>query len=176
MKIILETERLILREFKLSDARALFKLNSDPEVVKYTGDKAFKSIDEAKQFLSNYTDYQINGYGRWAMITKLDHEFIGWCGLKLNEESQIDLGFRIFRNHWNKGFASEAAKACLDYGFNHYGFKKIIGRVVSDNIASIKVLEKLGMKFWKNDTCHGFENARYYQITNNEYKLQSKKG
>jgi len=176
MKIILETDRLTLREFILSDAKAMFELNADPEVVKYTGDAPFRSEKEAESFLINYTDYQINGYGRWAMVTKSDKEFIGWCGLKLNEESQIDLGFRIFRKYWNKGFASEAAKACLDYGFNHLGFEKIIGRVVNANIASIKVLEKLGMKFWKNDTCHGFENARYYQITNNEYKLQDKRG
>ncbi|MCY1635254.1 GNAT family N-acetyltransferase [Marinifilum sp. D737] len=164
MKVVLETERLFLREFILEDAQSMFDLNSDPEVIKYTGDPPFESVEQAKAFLQNYDDYKKNGFGRWAMISKADNEFIGWCGLKLNEEKFIDLGFRVFRKHWNKGYASEAAKACLTYGFQTLGFDEIIGRVLSENKASIKVLEKLGMRYWKNDTCHGFENARYYRI------------
>lgn len=165
MKVILETERLVLREFDISDAQSMYELNLDPEVIKYTGDPPFKSLDEAKTFLENYQDYQKNGFGRWAMITKEENEFIGWCGLKLNEETYIDLGFRIFRKHWGKGYATEAARACINYGFNQLGFKQIIGRVVAENVASIKVLEKIGMQYWKNDMCNGFENARYYQIS-----------
>lgn len=164
MKVVLETERLLLREFILEDAQSMFDLNSDPEVIKYTGDPPFESVEQAKAFLQNYRDYKKNGFGRWAMISQADNEFIGWCGLKLNEEKFIDLGFRVFRKHWNKGYASEAAKACLTYGFQTLGFDEIIGRVLSENKASIKVLEKLGMQYWKNDTCHGFENARYYRI------------
>lgn len=164
MKVVLETERLFLREFILEDAQSMFDLNSDPEVIKYTGDPPFESVEQAKAFIQNYCDYKKNGFGRWAMISKAENEFIGWCGLKLNEEKFIDLGFRVFRKHWNKGYASEAAKACLAYGFQTLGFDEIIGRVLSENKASIKVLEKLGMQYWKNDTCHGFENARYYRI------------
>ena len=165
MKVIIETERLQLREFSPDDAQSMFDLNADPEVIKYTGDQPFESIDQAKTFLENYKDYKKNGFGRWAIITKSDHEFIGWCGLKLNEEKLIDLGFRVFRKHWNKGYATEAAKFCLNYGFETLGFDQIIGRVVAENTASIKVLEKLGMRYWKSDTCHGFENARYYCIS-----------
>ncbi len=164
MKVVLETERLRLREFTPKDAQSMFDLNADPEVIKYTGDLPFESVEQAKAFLQNYNDYQENGFGRWAMISKAENEFIGWCGLKLNEEELIDLGFRVFRKHWNKGYASEAAKACIRYGFETLGFDQIIGRVLSENTASIKVLEKLGMKYWKSGTCHGFENARYYRI------------
>jgi Acetyltransferases, including N-acetylases of ribosomal proteins len=164
MKVVLETERLRLREFTPKDAQSMFDLNADPEVIKYTGDLPFESVEQAKAFLQNYNDYQENGFGRWAMITKTENEFIGWCGLKLNEEELIDLGFRVFRKHWNKGYASEAAKACIQYGFETLGFDQIIGRVLSENAASIKVLEKLGMQYWKSGTCHGFENARYYRI------------
>lgn len=169
MKIIIETPRLILREFQLSDAEKMFKLNSDPEVIKYTGDPPFESVEETRDFLSQYKDYQRNGYGRWVMIIKETNETIGWCGLKLNEEDFVDLGFRLFRKHWNKGYASEAAKACLTYGFKTLHMDFIIGRVVRENTASVKVLEKLGMKYWKNDTCHGFEDARYYKITKEEF-------
>jgi RimJ/RimL family protein N-acetyltransferase len=169
MKIILETSRLLLREFQLSDAEKMYELNSDPEVIKYTGDPPFKSVEETRDFLSKYKDYQHNGYGRWIMIIKETNETIGWCGLKLNEEKFVDLGFRLFRKHWNKGYASEAAKACLAYGFKTLNMDFIIGRVVSENTASVKVLEKLGMKYWKNETCHGFEDARYYKITKEEF-------
>ena len=168
MNKILETDRLILREFTIADAEKLFELNSDPEVIKYTGDVPFDSIDAAKDFLAKYSDCRDNGYGRWAVILKSNHEFIGWCGLHLNEEKLLDLGFRILRSHWNNGYASEAAQACVKYGFEVLGVDQIIGRVVSENIASVKVLEKLGMSFWKNDICHGFENARYYLIKNNK--------
>ncbi|NOU60947.1 GNAT family N-acetyltransferase [Marinifilum caeruleilacunae] len=165
MKIIIETERLQLREFVPDDAQSMFDLNADPEVIRYTGDPPFESVNQARTFLENYADYEKNGYGRWAMIAKENQEFIGWCGLKLIEEGLIDLGFRVFRTHWNKGYASEAAKACIDYGFNKLGFDEIIGRVVAENTASVKVLEKMGMQYWKNDICHGFENARYYRIS-----------
>ncbi len=164
MKVVLETERLQLRELTPEDAQSMFDLNSDPEVIKYTGDPPFESVEQTKVFLQNYDDYKKNGFGRWAMISKAENEFIGWCGLKLNEEKLIDLGFRVFRKHWNKGYASEAAKACIHYGFETLGFDQITGRVLSENTASIKVLEKLGMQYWKSGTCHGFENARYYRI------------
>jgi len=169
MKFILETERLILREFEISDARCMYELNADPDVIRYTGDPAFDSIDEARVFLGNYSDYKRNGYGRWAVILKETEEFIGWCGLKLNEENFVDIGFRIFKEQWGKAYASEAAKATLAYGFQTLNLDEIIGRAVADNLASIRILEKLKMKFLKQDTCHGFENSVYYIISREEY-------
>ena len=95
LKKILETSRLILREFKLYDAKKMWKLNKNQGVIKYTGDPHFKSIKEAELFLKNYTDYQKNGFGRWAVLLKNTNEFIGWCGLKLNEDTHVDIGFRF---------------------------------------------------------------------------------
>ena len=96
MKIILETERLLLREIELSDAPFAFELNNDIDVVKYTGDVAFKSVDAASEFISNYKDYELNSMGRWACIVKSKNEFIGWCGLKLlRDTNEIDLGYRF---------------------------------------------------------------------------------
>ncbi len=169
MKYILETDRLLLREFDISDAQSMFDLNSDPDVIRYTGDPAFVSINEARIFLANYSDYKRNGYGRWAVILKETNEFIGWCGLKLNEESFVDIGFRFFKKHWGKGYASEAAKATLAYGFQNLNIDEILGRAVVDNLASIRVLEKLNMSYLKQDTCHGFENAIYYKISKDEF-------
>lgn len=169
MKKIMETERLLLRELDISDTEQLFKLNSNSEVLRYTGDKPFLSISDAESFLRNYNDYKKNGFGRWAVISKESNDFLGWCGLKLNEEKMIDLGFRFFQIEWGKGYATESAKASLEFGFNRLNMNEIIGRASIDNKASIRVLEKLKMNFWKNDSCKGIENSVYYRMNKTQY-------
>jgi ribosomal-protein-alanine N-acetyltransferase len=146
MKIILETPRLILRELSVSDTQDFYDLNSNPNVIKYTGDEAFSSITDAKDFLINYSDYERNGFGRWAVIEKNSRNFLGWCGLKFDGK-ETDIGFRFFEEHWGKGYATESALACLNYGFQELGLSEIIGRAMKENLASIKVLEKIGMKY-----------------------------
>ena len=148
MKTILETDRCYLRELSVTDADDFFELNNDPEVIKYTGDVAFQNRMEALSFLENYEQYQQFGYGRWAVIEKQSGAFLGWCGLKFSPDlNETDLGFRFFRRYWNQGYATETAKACIDYGFNQLQLKKIVGRAMEANTASIKVLEKVGMTF-----------------------------
>ena len=120
MKKILETDRLLLRELTVKDAVNFYKLNENPNVIKYTGDSAFEDIEEACSFLQNYKDYEVNGYGRWAVINQSSYEFLGWCGLKYdNSKDETDIGFRFFEEHWNKGLATESAAACLQYGFGN---------------------------------------------------------
>ncbi len=169
MKHIIETERLILRNFSLDDAQNLYDLNLDPDVLKYTGDRTFDSVNSARTFLKNYIDYKENGYGRWAVIKKDTDRFIGWCGLKFNEENLIDVGFRIFRKEWNKGYATESAKASIQYGFETLQLNEIIARVSAQNKSSLRVIEKLKMVFWKYDYCSGIENAMYFRMNKNNY-------
>jgi RimJ/RimL family protein N-acetyltransferase len=164
MKRIIETDRLILRELNRNDSLSFYNLNSDSEILKFTGDKPFSSVSEAEKFLINYSDYNKNGFGRWAVILKETNCFIGWCGLKLNEENLIDIGFRFFKKEWGKGYATESAKACIVYGFNHLNLNEIIGRASKDNISSIKVLEKINMMFWKLGSFEGVEDSVYYKI------------
>ncbi|WP_417799884.1 GNAT family N-acetyltransferase [Tenacibaculum sp.] len=172
MKKIIESDRLLLRELDISDSEDFYNLNSDPEVLQYTGDNSFSSISDAELFLKNYNDYKINGFGRWAVISKESNDFLGWCGLKLNDEKLIDLGFRFFKSQWGKGYATESAKASLDYGFNNLKIDEIIGRASIDNKASVRVLEKLKMNFWKNDSCKGIENSVYYKINKTQYNKE----
>lgn len=151
MKCILETNRLILRELYIIDASLFYQLNLNPKNIQYTGDKPFNSIEDAKIFLENYKDYVNNGYGRWACITKDTNTFIGWCGLKYDKtQNETDIGFRFFEEYWNKGFATESAAACLNYGFDKLALSRIVGRAMVENKASIKVLEKIGLSFEKN--------------------------
>jgi len=84
MAQIISTNRLALRELSVSDAENFYMLNSDPEVMRYTGDEPFESIQSVWVFLENYPDYRLNGYGRWAVQLKGSKQFVGWCGLKLN--------------------------------------------------------------------------------------------
>lgn len=164
MEIILETNRLFLRELNSDDAENFYLLNQNPNVIKYTGNSAFKNMDEAKEFLENYQDYKLNGYGRWAVINKENNRFIGWCGLKLDtKKGETDIGFRFFEEEWNKGYATESAKACLNYGFKKLKLKRIIGRAMKENIGSIKVLEKIGLKY-ERDTEFEEKDAVIYKI------------
>lgn len=152
MKIILETPRFYLREMTPDDADAAFLLNSDPDVIKYTGDPPFESTEAARRFLNHYPDYKNNGFGRWAVIDKQTGEYTGWCGLKLLKDlNQVDLGYRFYKKHWNKGYATETGKACIHYGFEVLSLNEIVGRAMKENNASIKVLEKCGMQYWKDE-------------------------
>jgi ribosomal-protein-alanine N-acetyltransferase len=162
METILETNRLRLRELTLSDAQNFFQLNLDPDVLRYTSDVAFENTKAAETFLRNYADYQTNGYGRWAVIDKSSGEFLGWCGLKFTPaKNETDIGFRFFKKHWNKGYASESAKACLDYGFSKLQLQTIIARAMIENKASVKVLEKIGMSYEKPFDFDGYAGVIY---------------
>ncbi len=152
MSVLFQTERLLLREFTPDDAEALFELNADPEVIRYTGDPPFESIDAARAFLEQYDAYRLTGMGRW-MVTRLsDGVVLGWCGLK-SEHNEVDLGYRLHRRFWGQGYATEAAMACLEHGFHRLKLESIIGRVVAENTASRSVLLKCGMVFEKEVDC-----------------------
>ena len=168
--IITETNRLTLREFKFEDAENLYNLNSDQEVIKYTGDKAFQSILEAKIFIQNYDAYSKYGYGRWAVELKTTKQFIGWCGLKyIPSLNETDIGFRLIKDFWEKGYATEAAKASLEFAFNVLKMEAIVGIAMKENIASIKVLEKIGMVFWK-EFIFDEHPGLYFKIEKGDFK------
>lgn len=145
---IAETQRLILREFNVDDAAQMYALNNDPDVIRFTGDPPFANVAEARSFLENYDQYRKFGYGRWAVTDKISGEFLGWCGLKFDPSTgETDIGFRFFKIHWNKGYATESARECLKNGFGKLKLERIIGRAMKENSASVKVLEKLGMAY-----------------------------
>ncbi len=161
-KIILETPRLLLREFTPADAEICYLLNSDPEVIKYTGDAAFADVQEARRFLERYDQYRKFGVGRWAVFAKSDRQFLGWSGLKYSPDlDEYDIGFRFFRTHWNKGYATESATACIKMGFEQLNLQMIVGRAMKANTASIKVLQKIGLRYWKDDACGDADGVIY---------------
>ncbi len=156
--MIIETERLILRQFNMDDAEAVYEFNSNAEVIKYTGDELLQSLERAKEIITDvwYSDYEKYGYGRLAVIYKPDNKIIGFAGLKyLPEFDKTDIGFRFLPKYWGRGIATEAAKPIIEYGFKTLGLKSIIGIAMPENIGSCRVLEKVGLKFYKVDDYDG---------------------
>ncbi|NES76069.1 MULTISPECIES: GNAT family N-acetyltransferase [Okeania] len=167
MKIFLETERLVLRQFTEADTELLFELDSDPEVTRYTklGDRSGKptTYDEIKnKFLPKVFRYyqQYQSYGFWAAIEKLSNKFVGWfhfrpgldsyMGAALYQENDIELGYRLQRKVWGKGYATEGSKALIRKGFLEWEIQQVAASALLENKASIRVMEKVGLKFERN--------------------------
>jgi ribosomal-protein-alanine N-acetyltransferase len=174
MDIVFETDRLALRLFTEDDASLLYELNLDPEVTRYTHDP-MTDLAHAKKVLEEVIlpQYTLYNHGRWAVLLKSNLEFIGWSGLKCRPEpmptgrqgNEIDLGYRFMKKFWGQGYATEAAFACLHYGFETLYLKEIIGRALPGNLASIKVLEKCGMHYLGEEYVDGYLH-KTYQATN----------
>ncbi len=142
-----ETDRLQHRAFTVDDADAFFALNSNQDVMRFTGEPLLASLGAAKQAIANYADFDEVGYGRWACVLKETQTIIGFCGLKyLSDLDAVDVGYRFLPQYWGRGLASEACVASLDFGFRKLCLDQIIGLVLPDNAASIRVLEKAGMQ------------------------------
>jgi RimJ/RimL family protein N-acetyltransferase/GNAT superfamily N-acetyltransferase len=168
MKIITQTKRLYLREFSPDDAIHFYNMNLDEDVIKYTGDNPFSSEAEARTFLSNYNQYELHKMGRWAVCDKNTDAFLGWCGLKKHPKSTIDdtfveVGYRFYKTHWGKGYATESTKAAIHYGFNVLNLKTIYAHAHIENLASLKVLKKCDLQFIHQDNYDGMP-AKLYKI------------
>lgn len=152
MDMMLETERLILRKLEETDDERMFLMDSDPEVMKYLGTPV-KSREESQEIIRMIQkQYEENGVGRWAVIEKESGLLIGWCGLKLLKEpinghvETLDLGYRFIPEFWGKGYAWEAAKATLDYGFNELSANTIYAYADAGNAGSNYILTKMGFE------------------------------
>ena len=169
-EIFIETERTILRQLTVDDAEDFYALNLDYDVLKFTGDSPFENVFSAMDFLQTYDQYEKYGVGRLAVIEKETSSFLGWCGLKFcPDRNEYDIGFRFFKDYWNRGFATETAIRCLDFGFRELGIAKIVGRAMKENISSIKVLEKIGMTFRESFDFNGHEGM-IYELTKNDFE------
>ena len=146
----IETERLLLREFTLDDAPGYLALNGDPEVLRYTYDTPMQTLEDARRILREapLADYATYGYGRVACILKETGELVGFTGLKyLPEFGETDIGYRFVRHCWGQGLATESALPLMAYGREVLGLERIVGLVDPENVASARVLVKLGLAF-----------------------------
>jgi RimJ/RimL family protein N-acetyltransferase len=145
----LETERLVLREMTEADAGHLVRLGQNPNVTRYLPEPQLAGVAEALRLLQTVIFPQyVNRVGRWAVVLRETGEFMGWCGLKYYADvDEYDLGYRFFEEHWGHGYATEAARAVLRYGIERWRGARIVGKAIVENLASRRVLEKIGLTF-----------------------------
>jgi len=149
---ILETERLILRQFVEEDAEFILELLNDPSFIHNIGDRKIRSLDGAKVYIRNgpAASYAQHGFGLYLVELKTTGESIGMCGLIQRENLEnVDIGYAFLPRFWSRGYAVESATAVRDYARDVIGLKRLVGITNPDNFPSIGVLEKLGMKFEK---------------------------
>lgn len=154
--MLFQSQRLLFRQFTPADADLIYELNREPEVLRYLHEPV-TTPENAPAIISEIIlpQYQ-RGLGRWAVHLKYSQEFIGWCGLKYLEHSkEIDLGYRLLKAHWGKGYATEAASTCISYAFAHLKVSAVVARAHVDNLASLRVIEKCGMKFLRKEIVDG---------------------
>ncbi|MEW5847527.1 MAG: GNAT family N-acetyltransferase [Myxococcota bacterium] len=142
---LLRTPRLLLRPHRPDDAPFMVELNADPEVVRYTGDTAFGRLAEAEEVIALLMrQYAERRMGRFMVVERESGQRLGFCGLKLLPDGEVDLGYRLLRSAWGQGLATEASRACLDYGFGELELRRIVADVMPQNSASLRVVAKLG--------------------------------
>jgi ribosomal-protein-alanine N-acetyltransferase len=157
----IETNRLLLRMFAPDDLEDLSRIFSDPDVVRHLGTGLPVRRDETEQaLLSIIKHWERHGFGRWAAVFKPTGKLIGYGGLRLFQETP-ELVYLLAKPYWGIGLATELAHAALRYGFEEQQFERIIAMAKIANVASQRVMEKIGMYFEKTATIFEMEVACY---------------
>ncbi len=179
MKIYIETERLILREIVPEDLDGMFELDADPEVHRYLGNKPVVSKEQTIEIIKNVRQQYIdNGIARWAVIEKSSNNFIGWSGLKLenkptnNHVNYYDIGYRFLKKYWGQGYAYESANASLQYAFHQLKVSEVFASAACDNIASNKILQKIGLQFIETFYYDDIK-CNWYGLVRSEFEIKN---
>jgi RimJ/RimL family protein N-acetyltransferase len=143
------TSHLTLRPFTLQDSGPLHRILGDRDVLRYFPNPQSPSLDRVERMIAHQLEHwQEHGYGWWAVEPTPTGEFIGWCGLQfLSETEETEVGYLLGKPFWGQGLATEGAQTSLLYGFEDLGLETIVAIVHPENIASQRVIEKLGMSF-----------------------------
>lgn len=160
-----ETERLFVRQYTINDVDALFRIMSDPEIHAYTKDKNHpwdqRKTEEYIQFMLN-KDFKTLDCFHGAVIEKETNRLIGLCGLNPYQSDEPEIEFKLGVPYWGKGYATELGKQIVESAFDTTAIKGIYGMAHPENIASRKVLERIGMKYLGNRIFRNQEDAFYY--------------
>jgi ribosomal-protein-alanine N-acetyltransferase len=165
----LETARLVLRRLDFADAPFLVTLLNQPSFIANIGDRGVRNVEDAHRYLREgpHAMYDRYGFGLWLVARKADRTPLGMCGLlKRDILPDVDLGYAYLPEFWGQGYAVEAAAATLRHGARKFGLTRVIGVVSQGNSASIRVLEKIGMRFERLYPMHpGEAEVRLYGRT-----------
>ena len=158
---LVETARLQLRLFAPADLDNLAALLSDGNVMRYVGDGKPASREEAAEALKSIMrHWEKHGFGRWAVIDKETRAFIGFGGLR-SLLGNPEVVYHFAKSHWGRGLATELARASLRYGFEEHHFDRILAVAKPENAASIRVMERVGMRYERHTNYHSIEVIQY---------------
>lgn len=160
---VLETERLFLRSSELSDAADTFEFISDPEVTKYTFWRVHHSIADSEELLAWL---MTENFASWSIVHKVDKKVIGVCFLhSFNfHHRRAEMAFNLSRRYWRQGYATEAVHEMIRFAFKRWGLNRIEGSCMLDNIASARLMEKLGMKYEGILRQHSYAKDRFHDL------------
>ena len=165
------TTRLMLRHFQMSDDEALHRaVFSDAEVMRF-GD-GVRSLEWPRAWIQScqHDYYEARGYGPYAVIERGSRFLIGYCGLfyfpDVNKQPEVEIGYRLARSAWGQGYATEAAIAVRDYAFTDLRIARLISIIDPSNSGSIRVAEKLGMKYEQDVMFEGYTHPDHVYVLN----------
>ncbi|WP_420629516.1 GNAT family N-acetyltransferase [Candidatus Leptofilum sp.] len=164
MKIpTLETDNLRLRPFSIIDTTAMHQIFNTKNVLKYFPGPRTLTVAQVQRSINRLLDHwQVKGYGLWALESRATGELVGRCGLQhITETDEVEIDFIVSPKFWGRGFATEAGQASLQYGFETLNQSLIVGIVHPENIASQRVLTKLGMQFAEETQYFGMAVQRF---------------
>ena len=170
MHVFLETQRLVLRRFTMADADNLVRLDADPDVMRLVTGGIPTSRDEIENeflpaFLAYYDRY--DGYGFWAVIEKATGEFLGWFHFRPRADAapgEAGLGYRLRKQAWGKGYATEGSRALIRKGFTESGVQRVTAGTMAVNVASRRVMEKAGLRLVRT-----FHQSWPYPVDGSQY-------
>ena len=148
--IVLQTERLILRQLSIDDAEFILELLNEPSFLHYIGDRGVRKLEDAAQYILNrlVPSYERNGFGLYLVELKQGGTPMGICGLvKRDTLPEPDIGFAFRPEYWSKGYAFESAAAVMSYAKDKLGLNRVLAIASPDNEASEKLLGKIGLRF-----------------------------
>jgi RimJ/RimL family protein N-acetyltransferase len=187
MRVFLETERLLLRRFTESDVANLHDLDGDPEVMRFVNGGKPVSRDVIREetlprFLRAYERFE--GFGVWAAIERSTGKFVGWFEFYPRKDAvpeEVELGYRLRRSAWGKGYATEGSRALIRKGFTELGVQRVVAETMAVNAASRRVMEKAGLKYVRTfhqewpERIEGDEHGDVeYALTKTDWERQGK--
>jgi len=146
---VLETARLRLRPVSREDHADLCVLYADPAVMRYINHGIGRTAEETSGHIERMVKHwEDHGFGMWALRRKAEGDFVGRCGFRyLDDTPLVELGYTLHQRFWGQGLAVEAGRACLEYVFQHFEHDRIVAIALEENLASRRVMEKLGFQF-----------------------------
>jgi ribosomal-protein-alanine N-acetyltransferase len=170
----IETPRLLLRQLVPNDAEDLYRIYSHPDSFKYMSNEKPLLWEQTTALIDSFTEHwKKHNFGVWAVVSKNNQKLIGHCGLKfLENTTEIQIGYLLLKSYWGIGLGTEAASAAMKYGFEVAQLDRIVAIAKPENIASRRVMEKIGMKYEKESYYYD-NDVVYYSISQEAYQLEA---